>query len=664
MKNLFRHQLNESVAAKAAISCIKGRKGLCESIPTFGGKTYNGGIDVDEDGNLYAFGGYDDDDFVNVPYLNKFDDIHKDVVDTLNRTFWTWFYDSDNYVDNIDQYTDDNVGTAIEKVLDATDDFPSNSTNACYRWFKKHGDEVLDNLIWSEKERHLAKHPQFTFEQAEEESGQVSIKITKKLEDEAYKHLCDVYKKYRGRGPQTWEVVTEYIMKKHNLDPYKSWHELTQGDKNALNALNKKLGRKWQKQHADDELLIKYNRQHGVAEQEEENVRESLPTQYEEYVLPDACYILTEFDEFASVDEDTAMEVLKPLLLKTPELPWEYDDIQEWIKENKSEIAKMLGSVEQQQEETNEDKAAIALKHVKKYKSRLPRLYGDKPEMFMMLKLDKTIGKNPMKLPREEYREWAKAICDACDKVFNRQEEQEEIVSSLQRGDILNALAQQADTYPELMSEDGDLDEIFNIIAEVIDEQQDYPFDSSEEECDKWIDKYYDRLVAEFKKNKSEQVLNSFEQDQEYDMVTLLADRLSESYLTEDWEDIYYAVKRFSNVLTHYMPEEESEIRGWLRRWVDDIQDIINTPANARNVNEKVDDLFEIMMQHGGIEILYNTNKNVVKDEIRKQLSNTPEDQFPWSQYLSKKSWVQQHKRKIADRLEVMQKEQEGYFYV
>lgn len=588
MKNLFRHQLNESVAAKAAISCIKGRKGLCESIPTFSGKTYNGGIDIDADGNLRAFGGYDDDEPVHVPYLNKFDAIHRDVVDTLNRTFWTWFYDSDNYVDNIDQYTDDNVGTAIEKVLDATDDFPSNNNVACYRWFKKHGDEVLDNLIWSEKEQHLSKHPQFTFEQAEEESGQVSIKITKKLEDEAYAHLCDVYKKYRGRGPQTWEVVTEYIMKKHNLDPYKDWHELTQGDKNALNALNKKLGRKWQKQHADDELLIKYNRQHGIKEEEEENVRKSLPAQYEEYVLPDACYILTEFDEFASVDEDTAMEVLKPLLLKTPELPWEYDEIQEWIKENKSEIAKMLGGVE----------------------------------------------------------------------------EEEEIISSLQRGDILNALAQQADTYPELMSEDGDLDEIFNIIAEVIDEQQDYPFDSSEEECDKWINKYYDRLVAEYKRNKSQEVLNNFEQDQEYDMVTLLADRLSESYLTEDWEDIYYAVKRFSNVLTHYMPQDETQIKGWVRRWVDDIQDIINTPANARNVNEKVDDLFEIMMQHGGIEILYNTNKNVVKDEIRKQLSNTPEDQFPWSQYLSKKSWVQQHKRKIADRLKAKQREEEGYIYV
>lgn len=506
-KNLFNHELNESVAAKAALSCIKGRIGLCESIPTFSGKTYNGGIDVDEDGNLYAFGGYDDDDFVNVPYLNKFDDIHKDVVDVLNRTFWTWFYDSDNYVDNIDQYTDDNVGTAIEKVLDATEDFPSNNNVACYRWFEKHGDQVLDNLIWGEKESHLAKHPQFTFEQAEEESGQVSIKITKKLEDEAYEHLCDVYKKYRGRGPQTWEVVTEYIMKKHNLDPYKSWHELTQGDKNTLNSLNKKLGRKWQKQHADDKLLIKYNKQHGV-------------------------------------------------------------------------------------------------------------------------------------------------------------EQEEESISSLQRGDILNALAQQADTYPELMSVDGDLDEIFNIIAEVVDEQNDYPLDISQEECEKWIDKYYDRLVAEYKRNKSQEVLKNFEQDQEYDMVTLLADRLSESYLAEDWEDIYYAVKRFSNVLTHYMPQDESQVKGWLRRWADDIQDIINTPANARNVNEKVDDIFEIMMQHGGIEILYNANKNVVKDEIRKQLSNTPEDQFPWSEYLSKKSWVQSHKHKIADRLKAKQREEEGYIYV
>ena len=49
----------------------------------------------------------------------------------------------------------------------------------------------------------------------------------------------------------------------------------------------------------------------------------------------------------------------------------------------------------------------------------------------MMLKLDKTIGKNPMKLSREEYREWAKAICDACKIVFKKSEEDEEIISSL-----------------------------------------------------------------------------------------------------------------------------------------------------------------------------------------------------------------------------------------
>ncbi len=79
-----------------------------------------------------------------------------------------------------------------------------------------------------------------------------------------------------------------------------------------------------------------------------------------------------------------------------------------------------------EQEEVAEDKYDIALKHVKKYKSRLPRLYGGNPEMFMMLKLYKTIGQDPMKLPREEYRAWAKAICDACESVFGSAQEQEE----------------------------------------------------------------------------------------------------------------------------------------------------------------------------------------------------------------------------------------------
>jgi hypothetical protein len=62
-------------------------------------------------------------------------------------------------------------------------------------------------------------------------------------------------------------------------------------------------------------------------EQEEvKNVREKLPVQYEEFVLPDI------FDMIG--DEGISEEEVISRLLVTPELPWEYDEIEEWIAKN------------------------------------------------------------------------------------------------------------------------------------------------------------------------------------------------------------------------------------------------------------------------------------------------------------------------------------------
>ena len=65
-------------------------------------------------------------------------------------------------------------------------------------------------------------------------------------------------------------------------------------------------------------------------EQEEvKNYRDKLPGQYEEYVLPDIVDMVS--------DKGISEEEVKARLLATPELPWEYDEIEEWVAKNFAE---------------------------------------------------------------------------------------------------------------------------------------------------------------------------------------------------------------------------------------------------------------------------------------------------------------------------------------
>ncbi|MBO5827295.1 MAG: hypothetical protein J6R59_02390 [Paludibacteraceae bacterium] len=62
-------------------------------------------------------------------------------------------------------------------------------------------------------------------------------------------------------------------------------------------------------------------------EQEEvKNYRDKLSGQYEEYVLPDIVDMVS--------DKGISEEEVKARLLKSPKLPWEYDEIEEWVAKN------------------------------------------------------------------------------------------------------------------------------------------------------------------------------------------------------------------------------------------------------------------------------------------------------------------------------------------
>lgn len=149
----------------------------------------------------------------------------------------------------------------------------------------------------------------------------------------------------------------------------------------------------------------------------------------------------------------------------------------------------------QEQEEGADEKATFALKLVKKFKNKMTPDYAKNPELFMMLKLQKALKKPLMSLSKEEYRAWAKAICDACESVFGSAQEQEEL-PQMERRDMILALAEYMSESWIDTGDDGDLDDIYYAIADILDKTGDYPQSTDWEDCKPWCQKHYKEVEA------------------------------------------------------------------------------------------------------------------------------------------------------------------------
>ena len=240
-------------------------------------------------------------------------------------------------------------------------------------------------------------------------------------------------------------------------------------------------------------------------------------------------------------------------------------------------------SATQEQEESADEKATFALKLVKKFKNKMTPDYAKNPELFMMLKLQKALKKPLMSLSKEEYRAWAKAICDACDSVFGSAQEQEEDYG-------MNDLRKWRDSLDFSNNDDDDSEEetytayddtdgiwtIINIMrkkgmlrAQGIEGRDDVDdghaidkaYDLIEQKLDDegmWIgddDHEAERFVSFFGEEIAEEAMKSAIHNQEqeelpqmerHDMILALAEYMSESWIDTgddgDLDDIYYAV--------------------------------------------------------------------------------------------------------------------------
>jgi hypothetical protein len=114
--------------------------------------------------------GMEDDEDDYVPYNNTFDETHHDIVDTILDEVYRYFqFETDVEGFNLMEWTEEQIGKAIEQILDKTGDFPSSvNNNVCYAWVKKYAGKIIKILETGSLENTYEGHPEFDFSEQEE----------------------------------------------------------------------------------------------------------------------------------------------------------------------------------------------------------------------------------------------------------------------------------------------------------------------------------------------------------------------------------------------------------------------------------------------------------------------------------------------------------------
>ena len=133
--------------------------------------------------------GMEDDEDDYVPYENKFDETHHDIVDTILEEVYKYFqFEGDVEGFNLTEYTEEQIGKALEQIFDKTNDFPSSvSNNVCYAWVKKHAEEIMKILETGSLKNTYEEHPEFDFSEQEElpemEKNDIKHALTQYLDE-------------------------------------------------------------------------------------------------------------------------------------------------------------------------------------------------------------------------------------------------------------------------------------------------------------------------------------------------------------------------------------------------------------------------------------------------------------------------------------------------
>ena len=592
--------------------------------------------------------------------------------------------------------------------------------------------EIAKTAINTFKEMRQSKQPQIATQEQEETSEfDARFEFRKDLRELASPAAKKAYMIIRKQyGDNMWrQLYMDDCDERGLIDMLNMYAE--KGLK-PQQIVNKMLG------SSEDEETVDY-----VSEQEEVNsVRSSLPVQYEQYVLPDICDMVS--------DKGISEEEVIARLLATPELPWEYDEIEDWVAEEFEKDVPSLAEIVGQ----------IIADNMKK----LEKMDFSQKEDFVFAALCKATNKNRKDMDLYEQDSYDETITSCLENVFGIEEQEETTLSESELEDLTFKLADYLmesfiiledddEDYPKLLEavekilrkdapksdtvaayyawcrkwfmkiedltysyynepnpmsyytdeEDEEIGinkhgmhnlvqhgHIMNTPSEHDEDEFEWVFDAARDIINKKFvgkslteiapdqvkDDIRSMIMKEYKtrpKNAKEHnawVHNielafdyatnyNFEREEQEelpsmerrDMILAITEVLDESFDVDDndgdLDDIYYAVARFLNLMTYYTPKSEDEIMDWCREWHEDIAEIINTPADANVLKRFVNDAFECLLEEGGYPEFYDLPKEQVKQAIYKALCNTPESELPWGRHYAINAWTKANVQKI-----------------
>lgn len=215
------------------------------------------------------------------------------------------------------------------------------------------------------------------------------------------------------------------------------------------------------------------------------------------------------------------------------------------------------------------------------------------------------------------------------------------------------------DGYSDVNFYDYTDEKVGKAIEQVLDATDDFPADSVNG-CLQWFNTHGENVIKVLETGSLHSKYEDhpqfdFEEHEEIptmeerDMYLLITYTLGDSFIANDGDldDIYYAVVRWMNLMKFYAPQSKNQIVSWCEEYSDDIEEIMNTPTDAKNLKRFVNDAFECLLEMGGYEEFYDMPKEQVKQAIYKALCNTPEHLLPWARHYAINSWTKQFKSKI-----------------
>jgi hypothetical protein len=108
--------------------------------------------------------------------------------------------------------------------------------------------------------------------------------------------------------------------------------------------------------------------------------------------------------------------------------------------------------------------------------------------------IEKT-GDKPASFTSKEIDDWIRKHDNDFRRVLFASQEQEEL-PSMERRDMILALAEYMSESWIDTGDDGDLDDIYYAVADILDETGDYPASTSWEDCKPWCQKHYKEVEA------------------------------------------------------------------------------------------------------------------------------------------------------------------------